>query len=81
MFTPGNTTNKKSDIKPQELKGKKIQDIMLSRGRSMSSVSHGMRPSVELTIHTFDPAFGIGKLFIEIVHLLLALSFALTELQ
>lgn len=47
----------------------------------MSSVSHGMRPSVELTIHTFDPAFGIGKLLFEIVHLLLTLSFALTEQQ
>ena len=47
----------------------------------MSSVSHGMRPSVELTIQTFDPAFGIGKLLSEIVHVLLTLSFALTEVQ
>jgi len=54
---------------------------MLSRGKSMSSVSPGMRPSVELTIQTFDPAFGIGKLLFEIVHLLLTLSFALTEMQ
>ena len=63
------------------IKGKKFQDIMLGRGRSISSVSHGMRPSVELTTQTFDPAFGIGKLLFEIVHLLLTLSFALTELQ
>jgi len=40
-----------------------------------------MRPSVELTTQTFDPAFGIGKLSFEIVYLLLTVGFALTELQ
>jgi hypothetical protein len=65
----------------QSLKKKNSRHHVKQGGKSMSSVSHGMRPFVELTIQTFDPAFGIGKLLFEIMHLLLTLSFALTEVH
>lgn len=47
----------------------------------INSASHCKRSSVEFTIQTFDPAFGIGKLLPKIFYLLMVSSLTLAEMH